>query len=123
MGLTPSDKILIHRLKVNCILGVTEGERRSPQEIWIDLELLADTRNAARSDRLEDAVDYQKVCERVAEHLKDSKFHLVEALAESTARLILKEFPIEELIVRIFKPQILKNTEKVGVEIHRRKGS
>lgn len=113
------DKIIIYQLEGACILGMTEEERRSPQKVQIDLEIYTDTSAAGKSDRLELTLDYQKISERVLEHLQDSSFHLIEALAESVAKMILKEFSVKELVVRLFKPNALAKAKTVAVEIHR----
>jgi 7,8-dihydroneopterin aldolase/epimerase/oxygenase len=115
------DKILIKGLRASCILGVPKEERKAPQEIRIDLELFMDFRKPSQSDRIGDAIDYEKVCRTVTELVEGTRFHLIEALAESVAGLVLKEFSADAVMVRIFKPKIIKNAETVGVEIHRRR--
>ncbi len=115
------DKILIHQLQVSCILGVTEEERKSPQTILIDLKLYTNFSKAAQTDQIEDAIDYDQVCKAVTRFVAQSSFHLLEALAEEIANLIFKEFLIEELKLKIFKPKIIPNAGEVGVEIHRKR--
>ena len=122
MGSSP-DKILIHQLEVSCILGVTDEERKSPQKILIDLELITDHSKAAKSDDIQDAIDYDRVCKVVTRFVEESQFHLLEALAESVSELIFKEFPLNELKLKILKPKIIKNAKEVGVEIWRKNSS
>jgi len=115
------DKILIRGLKIRCILGVAEEERKAPQEICLDLEIFTDFQRPARSDRIEDALDYETLCRRVTEHVEGTSFHLLEALAEVVADLILQNEAVQAVTVKIFKPKILKNADAVGVEIHRKR--
>ena len=121
MGSSP-DKILIYQLEVSCILGVTDEERKSPQKILIDLELITDHSKAAKSDDIQDAIDYDRVC-KVTRFVEESQFHLLEALAESISELIFKEFSLNELKLKILKPKIIKNAKEVGVEIWRKNSS
>lgn len=116
-----TDKILIHQLQVSCILGVTEEERKSPQTILIDLKLYTDFSKAAQTDQIEDAIDYDQVCKVVTKFVSQSNFYLLEALAEAIANLVFKEFLIEELKLKIFKPKIIPNAGEVGIKIHRKR--
>jgi len=112
---------LIHQLQASCILGVTEEERKNPQTVLIDLKLSADFSKAAQTDQIQDAIDYDQVCKKVTKFVMQSNFHLLEALGEGIANLVFKEFFIEELKLKIFKPKIIPNAGEVGVEIYRKR--
>ena len=43
---------------MDCRLGVYEWERRSPQTVWLDVELAIDAARAAARDDVRKAVDY-----------------------------------------------------------------
>lgn len=117
----PLDKIILSRLEMEGILGTRPQERLTRQKIWIDLELFISLHPAGKTDQLNKTVDYEKVCEAVREFVDHSSFHLAEALAEALAERILGEFPIEGILIRIFKPDAIPQAEKVGVEIYRKK--
>lgn len=53
-----TDRVFLRDLRLQGILGVFESERTHPQEILVNIIMHVDTRPAALSDKLEDAVDY-----------------------------------------------------------------
>lgn len=115
------DNIFIYQLHTSCILGITEEERKNSQTVLIDLKLSADFSKAAQTDQIEDAIDYDQVCKVVTRFVAQSNFHLLEALAEAIANLIFKEFLVEEVKLKVFKPKIIPNAGEVGVEIDRKR--
>jgi dihydroneopterin aldolase len=114
------DKIFLTSLTVECIVGIWEWERRVKQAVIIDLEMQADIRRAAASDRIEDTIDYKKVAKRLLAFVGDSQFHLVETLAERIAQLVVVEFGVAWVKVRLNKQGAIRGARDVGIEIERR---
>ncbi|HEX2493805.1 MAG TPA: dihydroneopterin aldolase [Steroidobacter sp.] len=114
------DKIFLGALTVECIVGIWEWERRVKQTVIIDLELAVDIRRAAASDRIEDTIDYKKVAKRLLAFVGDSQFHLVETLAERIAQLVVMEFGVKWVRVRLNKQGAISGARDVGIEIERR---
>ncbi len=113
------DRILIRDLLVRCIIGVNDDERREKQDVVINLVISADLGKAGKSDRFEDAVDYRDLKKRVMAMVENSRFYLVEALAEAVAALCLEHPAVSEVQVRVEKPSALRFAKSVGVEITR----
>lgn len=114
------DKIFLNALVVDCIVGIWEWERKVRQRVVIDLEMAVDIRVAAASDRIEDTVDYKKVSKRLQSFVGDSQFHLVETLTERIAELIVTEFGVSWVKVRLNKQGALRGSRDVGILIERR---
>ena len=114
-----ADKIFLRGLEIYCIIGTLPRERQKKQKILIDLEFPISVRKAARRDDLKDAVNYKRIAERIKKFVSESKFHLIETLAERLAARLTKEFKLKSLTLRISKPQALRNAKNVGVEIYR----
>jgi 7,8-dihydroneopterin aldolase/epimerase/oxygenase len=114
------DKIFLSALTVECIVGIWEWERRVKQTVIIDLEMAADIRRAAASDRIEDTIDYKKVAKRLLAFVGESQFHLVETLAEQIARVVVTEFGVSWVKVRLNKQGAIRGARDVGIEIERR---
>jgi dihydroneopterin aldolase len=114
------DKIFLSALTVECIVGIWEWERRVKQTVIIDLEMQADIRRAAASDRIEDTIDYKKVAKRLLAFVGDSQFHLVETLAERIAQVVVVEFGVAWVKVRLNKQGAIRGARDVGIEIERR---
>lgn len=113
------DIIYLHGLKVECVIGVWAWERRIKQPITIDLDMAADIRRAARSDELDDTLSYKGVAKRVAAFVGASRFKLVETLAEEVARILLEEFAIPWVRVRVNKSGAVRGARDVGIIIER----
>jgi dihydroneopterin aldolase len=114
------DKIFLSALTVECIVGIGEWERRVKQTVIIDLELATDIRRAAASDHIDDTIDYKKVAKRLLAFVGESQFNLVETLAEQIARVVVTEFGVSWVKVRLNKQGAIRGARDVGIEIERR---
>ncbi|MEX2030011.1 MAG: dihydroneopterin aldolase [Anaerolineales bacterium] len=115
----PEDRIVVHDLLVRGILGTNESERKSPQDILIQLTLFADLSQAGKTDRLEDTVNYRTVTKEVIAHAEKSARFTVEALAADLAAICLRHSGVQKVRVRVEKPGALRFARSVGVEIER----
>ena len=113
------DKIIIKDLLLRGIIGINEDERVNRQDILINIIMYADTRQAASSDEIEDAVNYRTITKRIIEHVEGSADFLVEKLVADIASIILTEFGVEKVRVRVEKPGALRFAQSVGIEIER----
>ena len=116
-----TDKIFIEGLEIRCIIGTLPRERKKKQRVVIDLEFSAPVKKAARRDDLRDALNYKKIAERTTEMVSKSRFYLIETLAERLAQTLLLEFRLKDILLRISKPDAIRNARSVAVEIFRRK--
>lgn len=116
------DVVSIDGLQVRTVIGVYAWERNVLQDLRIDLAVEADTRPAADSDNLDLAVDYAEIAAQVTELAAQSRFQLIESLAESVSQLVLERFRVSRLSVRISKPGAVTNARAVGVTITRPDG-
>lgn len=114
------DKIFIHALKTEAIVGIFDWERQVKQTVIIDIEFSADIRKAALSDSIDDTLNYKAVAKRVLAFVEASSFHLVETLAEHLAVLILQEFGVAWVRIALCKPGAIRGSRDVGVVLERR---
>jgi dihydroneopterin aldolase len=96
-------------------------EQRIKQSIIFDLEFSIDFQKAATSDEIDDTLDYAKIAHAIMEFVGKGKFLLLERLAHETADLLLRDFCISDLRLKVSKPGAVANAKEVGVLIHRRK--
>jgi len=113
------DRIFVHGLTTECVIGFIDWERRVRQTVVIDLELAADCRRAALTDEVGDTLDYRKVVKRVLALVEASQCHLIETLAERVARTLLEEFAIEWVRISLSKPGAFRHSRDVGVTLER----
>lgn len=113
------DLVYIRELEIETVIGVYDRERTRRQVVSLDLEMAADVRRAAASDRIDGALDYKAVARRLIDFVGRSEFFLVETLAERVAGLVLEEFGVAWLRLRLGKPGALTGARDVGVVIER----
>ena len=113
------DRIFLHGLTAQCIIGFIDWERRVRQTVVLDIELPVDCRQASLSDEVADTLDYKKVAKRVLAFVEASEFKLVETLAHRVALLILEEFAVEWVRISLNKPGAIRSSRDVGVVIER----
>ena len=101
--------------------GVFEFERREGQEFVIDVVLGVDTRGAARSDDLQDTVDYGTLVDQVRSAVENDPVDLLETLAQRIADLCLRHDRVSEVEVTVHKPHapIQATFEDVALTINR----
>jgi dihydroneopterin aldolase len=113
------DIVYIRDLKIKTIIGIFDWEREIKQTVSIDVEMATDIRPAAETDHIEDALDYKSVGKRIIAFVEESEFQLVETLAERVAEIILTEFNVPWLRLRLSKPGALRGSTDVGLVIER----
>jgi dihydroneopterin aldolase len=113
------DKIFIHALKTETIVGIFDWERQVKQTVVLDIEISADIRKAALTDSIDDTLNYKRVAKRVLAFIEGSSFHLVETLAEHVAMLILEEFAVAWVSIALSKPGAIRSSRDVGVMLER----
>ncbi|MBI5209102.1 MAG: dihydroneopterin aldolase [Elusimicrobia bacterium] len=115
------DRIRLKGIRCRAVVGVEPSERVKAQAVEIDLALEAPCAKAGRSDRLADAVDYQRVEEAVREAAGSGRRDLLERLAEEVAEAVLGcDGRIAAVTVRVGKkPASMPRSREVVVEIRR----
>tara|TARA_Y100000991_G_scaffold198847_1_gene170186 strand:- start:264 stop:611 length:348 start_codon:yes stop_codon:yes gene_type:complete len=113
------DTVFISGLRATSVIGCYDWERDIRQTLVIDLKLKADFARAAETDALTDALDYAAISKRVIAVCDESRFQLLEALAEHLATLLLTEFSIARLQMTVTKPGAVEAADGVGVVIER----
>ena len=71
------DVIRIHRLQLDCIVGIRPSEREVEQRVRLDLGLHADVSQAGRTGRNSLTADYDQVAHEVAALLSFRRYHLI----------------------------------------------
>ena len=117
------DQIHIKDLHLRTIIGINEEERHDRQDVMIDLFLWTDTRAAAQSDDIGDAMDYHTLTKRIIKLVESSQFYLVEKLAAEIAHLCLEESRVARVRVSVDKPGALRFARSVGVTIERERAN
>lgn len=113
------DIIYINDLRIETIIGIYGWERKTRQTVVLDIEMGTDIRKASASDNVEDTLNYKTVAERLFEFVGGSEFELIETLAEQISDILLNEFNVPWLRLKLNKQGALKGVRDVGVIIER----
>ncbi len=113
------DIVFIRELKADTVVGIYDWERRIRQNVVLDLDMGTDIAKAAKSDRIQDTLDYKAVAKRVSQFVSAAEFQLVETLAEKVAELVMQEFKVRWVKVALHKPGAVSGSKSVGVVIER----
>jgi len=104
-SLVIGDKIILKGMKFIGRHGVLPQERELGQPFVVDVELHLDLSPAGKTDDLSRTVDYARVYAGVEAVVAGEPCRLLETLAEKIAQKTLELFPVEQVTVRVKKPQ------------------
>jgi dihydroneopterin aldolase len=113
------DTVFLRGLKIDTVIGIYGWERRVRQTLIFDLEMSADVAKAAKTDKIEDALNYKSIAKRLQQYVGESEFELIETLAEECARIIREEFNVAWVKLTLNKKGAVRGATDVGVIIER----
>lgn len=117
------DTISIQDFRVETTVGYYEWERQIPQTIELNIDFGIPDRQAGRSDRIRDTIDYGAVVDRVRNALAQSRFTLLESLCEHVSDILLQEFGSPWVRVSAAKIGLMRGVRRLGVTIERSRRS
>jgi FolB domain-containing protein len=115
------DKILVKDLRLRCIIGINEFERREKQDVTVNVVMWSNLTEAAKTDDIRKSVDYKEVSKDIIKLVEGSQFRLVETLAEKIAESCLQHARVKKVRVTVEKPGALRFARNVGVSILRKR--
>ncbi len=115
----PVDTVFIEDLRIETIIGIYDWEREIRQIVSIDLEMATDNSKAAATENIDDALNYKAVAKRLIQFVEDSEFQLVETMAERIGEIVLNEFNVPWMRLKLSKPGAVTGSKAVGVIIER----
>jgi dihydroneopterin aldolase len=116
------DKVFIEALEIECVIGIYDWERKIRQPVVLDIEMAFDNRKPASTDAIADTLDYKAVSKRLIQFVSESQFGLVERLAEHCCAIILEEFGVQHVRLKLAKPGAVRGAKAVGVILERSRG-
>lgn len=113
------DLVYIRDLRIETVIGIYDWERKIKQTVSLDLEMGFDIRQAAESDHIDDALNYKAVAKRLIAFIEGSSFQLVETMSERVCEIVLTEFDVTWVKLRLGKPGAVSGSKEVGIIIER----
>ena len=119
------DKILLGGLQFFGRHGCHPAERELGQMFVVDIELECDLQLAARTDDLNDTVNYVEIYAEAKRILEGAPAALLENLAARIGDFALRDERVQIARVRIKKPHVAVGgvLDFLGVEIERKRNS
>ena len=117
----PHDQIEIRGLRVHGHHGVHAHEVREGQQFELDVVLDMDSQIAARTDDLDDTIDYAELVDHVAHLVRSTRFNLIEALGAHIADELLSARRVAAVRVTVAKPEVEfdEDVDAVAVTVYR----
>lgn len=115
-----TDRLFLRGLRIDCLIGRAEWERMVQQTVELDLDLDCDLRAVAALDEIAPGtVNTKALSKRLQTFVGASEYRMIETLAEEVCRLVLSEFPVARVRLRLSKPGALRGARTVGVALVR----
>ena len=108
-------RVFIRNLELLARIGVHGHEQGMPQPVRINVELSGNA--SAADDRLENAIDYEAVAEKIRAIVGSGHINLAETLAERIVAACMEDARVSHVRVRVEKLHALAGAEGAGVEI------
>jgi 7,8-dihydroneopterin aldolase/epimerase/oxygenase len=98
-----TDIVYVTGIEFEASHGYTAAERRGTRRFRCHIEIQRDLTGAARSDRIQDTIDYRAVCALAVEIGTTRTFRLLEALAGAIADAVQERYPDAGLAITVEK--------------------
>lgn len=115
------DKITIHQLAVETIIGTLAFERILKQKLYITIHVAIVADKIAQQDDINSAevINYDLLSQTIVQFGLDNQFFLLETFAVKLIDQLFSEYPLTEIQVEITKPSALKKAQGVSVVLCR----
>jgi len=111
--------IRIHNLKLRAVIGLNEWERKTMQDVTINLDIVPKSASSADTDDASATVNYKKVKDRIMDEVESSRFKLIERLAGFILDMVMEDPNVASATVKVDKPHALRFADSVSVELTR----
>lgn len=115
-------KLTISSLAIKTTIGVFPFERQLKQTLLIDLTLCLDITQAALTDNIIDAINYDDVAKLLQKTAEETSYHLIEALAAHLQKVIIETYPqVEAGSLILHKKGAVSQAHGVSIALEWRK--
>ena len=99
------------------VIGIHEHEKIKKQKIKFNIVLDINQSSVPDEKDIKSIVDYEKITKKIENLTKSKKYNFLESLAEDSFKEVFEDKRIISATIKIEKPEAIKNTESVGVEV------
>ena len=109
--------VFIKDFVIEEIIGIHQHEKIKKQKIKFNIVLDINQSSIPDEKDIKSIVDYEKITKKIESLTKSKKYNFLESLAEDSFKEIFEDKRINSVTIKIEKPEAIKNTESVGVEV------
>ena len=114
-------KVIIADLVFNTLIGIHDFEKKKVQLIKFNIEIDINPLLKAGENDLKSIINYENVISKIKSITQKKHYNFLETLAEDIFTNLFLSKNIIKIKLRIEKPEIIKNTSSVGVEITKKR--
>ena len=111
-------QVFLKDFEVICSIGVHKHEKKRPQKLLLNLELHVEN-IPSFSDKLDYAVCYEEIANKIRSIASQGHMNLIETFAERIVSCCKEDLRIKRIKIRIEKPRVIKGAVSAGVTIYR----
>jgi dihydroneopterin aldolase len=116
-----NDILSVKELQTETILGVYDWERVACRPVIINMDIRIETIAAAKSDNINETLDYAQLIDKVDDFVRSQTCQLIETLAHNIAMLVLSEYFCHSVKIEVIKPNIISKVKQISICIERHK--
>ena len=109
--------VFIKDFIIDEIIGIHKHEKIKKQKIKFNIILNVNQNSLPNEKDIKSIVDYEKITNKLENLSKSKKYNFLESLAEDSFKEIFEDKRINSVVIKIEKPEAIKNAESVGVEV------
>ena len=113
------DKVLIHGLEVECVVGILPEERVRTQELRLNVEMDVDFSAIQHPKDYDHIIDYGAVSRLLRQLCLDGEYLLLETLADDACQRIFDDYAVSAIRLTIEKPEAVAEANWVGIQVYR----
>ncbi len=110
-------KVIIKDLIFNTFIGLHDFEKNKKQNIKFNIEINTNNKLQPNEQDLNSIINYEDVINKIETITNKKHYLLLETLAEDVFSNLFENKNIISIKLKIEKPEIIKNTSSVGIEI------
>lgn len=107
--------IKIDNLRLRTVVGIYDWEKKTKQDVIINVEMEFDGSRAIETDDIEHTVDYKTITKKIIAMVEGNQFNLIERIAGEAIKIAMENEKVEKASVRVDKPAALRFTDSVSV--------
>ena len=99
------------------IIGIHDHEKIKKQKIKFNIVIDINQNTIPNEKDIRSIIDYEKIITKIENLTKSKHYNFLESLAEDSFKEIFEDKRINSVTIKIEKPDAIKNTDSVGVEV------